>query len=256
MKSYEKTTTSLRLNPELPICARIDGRSFSSFTRGCQKPFDDEISNAMRATCAFLVDKTHARIGYVQSDEISLVWQANEGGSVFFDGKVMKMASVLASMAGVKFFSAYGGEKLPAFDCRVWQLPSQTEAANAILWRAIDARKNAVSSACRAHNSAKSMHKKGRDEQLEMLLQKGIDFEATYSAQDRHGVFYQRVTGEKFLDDDTWNKIPDGKKPDNRMVMRSWVAEMPAPYFGDVEDRVSFIFGDLSENQIAQDKGE
>lgn len=242
MKSYEATGTSHRLDPLLPICARIDGRSFSQFTRGCIRPFDSRISGAMRATCAYLVEQSHALIGYVQSDEISLVWQAREGGSVIFDGKVHKMNSVLASMASVKFHSVFGGDKLPAFDCRVWQVPSQTEAANTILWRALDARKNAVSMACRAHNSAKSMHKQGRADQVEMLAAKGIIFDEEYPAEDRHGVFFRRATAPTEMDDETWAKIPDLHKPDSRTVLRSSVVKVDAPFFGEVQNREDFIF--------------
>lgn len=81
MKAYEKSGTLAKLDPTLPICSRIDGRSFSRFTKGCEKPFDARVSGAMRAACAYLVEQTHALIGYVQSDEISLVFRATEGGA-------------------------------------------------------------------------------------------------------------------------------------------------------------------------------
>jgi len=242
MKAYESVATRDRLEPSLPICARIDGRTFSTFTRGCEKPFDARISNAMRATCAWLVEETHAKIGYVQSDEISLVWQNASGGSVIFDGKVQKMTSVLASMAGVKFYSELGGEALPAFDCRVWQVPSQTEAANTFLWRALDARKNAVSSACRAHHSAKQMHGKGRLDQVQMLADAGIVFETEYPEEDRHGVFFRRVSGEIEIDDGTWAKIPEKHRPKSRLAIRSWTEKLQMPFFGDVKNREAVIF--------------
>ena len=242
MKGYEAPMTSQRLDASLPICARIDGRSFSSFTRGCEKPFDAKISTSMRETCAYLVEETHAKIGFVQSDEISLIWQNVEGGSVIFDGKVHKMTSVLASMAAVKFYSIYGGDKLPSFDCRVWQVPSQIEAANTILWRALDARKNSVSSACHTKYSAKQMHQKNREEQVKMLAEAGVNFEEDYSSEDKWGSYYRRVTGQKEIDEETWMKIPENNKPPTRIVTRSWVDQIPMPYFGDVKNRVGVIF--------------
>lgn len=243
MKGYESSGTSQKLDLSLPICARIDGRSFSKFTKGCKRPFDDRISNAMRETCKYLVDETHAKIGFVQSDEISLVFEANEGGSILFDGKMHKLNSVLASMAAVKFYSVFGGEKLPAFDCRVWNVPSRMEAANTVLWRALDARKNAVSMACRAYNSAKSMHKKDRLQQLQMLSENGIDFVMEYSAEDRFGVFYQRVVEPTYIKDEVWDRIPDRSKPESRLVIRSKVKQVECDFFGDVKDRITFIFG-------------
>jgi len=58
----------------------------------------------MVETTNYLVEETHARIGYTQSDEISLVWQQDRyDAEVFFNGKIHKLASVLASLASVKF---------------------------------------------------------------------------------------------------------------------------------------------------------
>lgn len=255
MKEYEAATDA-RLNVALPICARIDGRSFSRFTRGCDKPFDARISNAMRETAKHLVDQTHAKIGYVQSDEISLIWQAKDEGSIIFDGRVQKLASVCASMASVKFHSVFGGEKLPAFDCRVWQVPSQTEAANVLVWRALDARKNAVSSACRAHFSAKQMHGKGQADMRGMLVSIGIDFDAHYPADDRHGVFFRRVTGERKIDDETWLSIPEKNRPESRTVTRSWVDKIDMPFFMEVTNREAVIFDSAPPSQKERSDGQ
>lgn len=241
MKAYERATET-RLDASLPIIARIDGRSFSTFTRGCEKPFDARVSGAMRAAAAYLVEQAHAKIGYVQSDEITLIWQNADGGSIIFDGRVLKLCSVLASMAAVRFDREFGGERLPAFDCRVWSVPSQVEAANTLLWRALDARKNAVSSACRAHFSAKKMHKKRQADMRDMLAGVGVDFDAHYPAEDRHGVFYRRVTGEREIDDETWRKIPEAHRPETRLATRSWVEAIPMPFFGDVTNRVAVVF--------------
>ncbi len=241
MKGYERST-EVRLNPAMPIIARIDGRAFSSFTRGCEKPFDVRVSSAMRAATAHLVEETHPKIAYVQSDEITLIWQNTEGGSVLFDGRVLKLCSVLASIAAVRFDRAFGGESLPSFDCRVWQVPSQEEAANTLLWRAMDARKNSVSSACRAHYSAKAMFCKSQTEMREMLTAAGVDFDTAYASEDRHGVYFRRVTGPREIDDEAWSRIPERHRPESRIVLRSWVEAIPMPFFGDVKNRATVIF--------------
>src|SRR3954465_15117325 len=151
MKAYESAETERYLMPLLPIYARIDGRCFSGFTDGLERPFDLRITRAMVETTKSVVEETHARIGYTQSDEISLVWQQDRYDSeVFFNGKVQKLVSVLASLASVKFNQVCLAEEtlaeraraqLPVFDCRVFQFPNRTEAANAVLWRAKDATK-------------------------------------------------------------------------------------------------------------------
>lgn len=73
---YE-AASEFKLDVRLPIYARIDGRAFSRFTRGMQRPFDRNLSTAMIATAAGLIERTQARIGYTQSDEISLVFLAD-----------------------------------------------------------------------------------------------------------------------------------------------------------------------------------
>ena len=196
MKSYEAVEAKRRLDVHLPICARIDGRTFSSFTRGFEKPFDPIISGAMKQVCRRLVDETHAKLGFVQSDEISLIWEAEEGSSIIFDGRVQKMASILASIATSEFTLAMqvsnpdliAGRK-PVFDCRVWQVPSRVEAANVIVWRSQDARKNSISSACRSVLSAKKMHGLDQLAMLEAMQEKGLDFHATFSDEDKYGVY-------------------------------------------------------------------
>ena len=156
MKGLEAQETARRFIPGLPIYARIDGRGFSKFTRGMARPYDDRMSTAMIETTKELVKQTHATIGYVQSDEISLVWIPGEGSPGWFDNKTMKMTSVLAGLATAAFIEnvmQYFNHwmdlvaKLPHFDARVISMPSTTEAANMLLWRNLDATKNAVSMA-------------------------------------------------------------------------------------------------------------
>lgn len=103
MKEYEGRESSRRLYSDLPIIARIDGRSFSKFTRPFDKPFDSSVTDAMDCATSRLVEKTHALVGYTQSDEITLVWHVdrsdNPAAQMLFDGRVQKLCSVLAGMA-------------------------------------------------------------------------------------------------------------------------------------------------------------
>lgn len=245
MKAYEAVETERRLDPHLPIYARIDGRAFSTFTRGMNRPFDQRMTNAMIETTRYLVDATHARIGYTQSDEISLVWLADEPeADVFFSGKVQKMASVLASMSAAKFARVCPSgfeNKLPHFDCRVFQLPSKTEAANAFLWRAMDARKNAISAVAQSKFSPRQLHGKRQRDMLEMLAEIGVDFE-TLPVEFRCGSFLRRVTSPRMLTGEELARIPIAHRPEGP-VMRSEVVKIDLPTFNQIEDREGVIFG-------------
>lgn len=244
MKAYEFVETSRRLDPHLPIYARIDGRAFSSFTRGMPRPFSQTMTDAMVETAKYLVDQTHARIGYTQSDEISLIWLADPpAGDVFFSGKVLKMASVLASMAAAKFATVCppGYEhKLPHFDARVFQLPSKTEGANAILWRALDARKNAISMVAQAHFSPKQLHGEGQADMLSMLTEIGVEFE-DFPVAFKRGTFVRRVTEMRNLTSEELARIPYQHRPDGP-VMRSSVVAVDMPPFATVTNREAVVF--------------
>ena len=54
MKSYEMAEAGRRFMPLLPILARIDGRCFSAFTAGMERPYDTGMADAMIATTADL----------------------------------------------------------------------------------------------------------------------------------------------------------------------------------------------------------
>lgn len=153
MKTYERHETDARLMPNLPIYVRLDGRGFSKFTKKMTRPYDKRLSDLMQATTEYLVKEFSATIGYVQSDEISLVIKNEYPNGSIFEGKIQKLVSTLASSATAFFnanFSTYFVnettkdycERLPTFDCRIFSVPSWDEAANAVLWRYLDAIKN------------------------------------------------------------------------------------------------------------------
>lgn len=167
MKEYESRYAP-RLMPLLPTFARLDGKAFHSFTRGLQRPYDANLLALMRETTKHLLEETRATHGYTQSDEITLMFYTHDSRTqLYFDGKIQKMISVLASMATAFFqrqLSAYLPEKAeenPLFDCRVWQVPTLCEAANAILWREMDATRNSLQMVARSHYSHWELMKRG-----------------------------------------------------------------------------------------------
>lgn len=252
MKAYEAAETERFFMPLLPIYARIDGRCFSGFTQGLERPFDLRISRAMVETTRFLVEETHARIGYTQSDEISLLWQQDRLDSeVFFNGKITKLVSVLASLATAKFnhicltdeaLRERTRKLLPVFDCRVFQLPNRAEAANAFLWREKDATKNAVSMAARSFYSARQLHGKSGAEMQEMIFQKGQNFN-DYPAFFKRGTFVRRITEGRPFTPEELARIPEPHRPaPETLVTRSRVVELDMPVFSKVRNREAVLF--------------
>lgn len=252
MKRYEAAETERSFMPLLPVYARIDGRCFSAFTRGLDRPFDLRVTRAMVETAKFLVGETHARIGYTQSDEISLVWlQERYDSEVFFGGKVQKLTSVLAALATAKFNHLCMGEaalaerareQLPVFDCRVFQLPNRTEAANAFLWREKDATKNAISMAARHFYPHGELHGKTSAEMQELIFLKGQNFN-DYPAFFKRGTFVRRVTVERPFTGDELARIPQRHRPaPGSLVSRSALVELDMPIFTRVANREAVVF--------------
>lgn len=201
MKKYEKIETGDRFIPCLPVYVRIDGRSFSKFTKLMKKPYDERMSKVMQDVTKALVEETGASIGYTQSDEISLVfYQDNIESSIFFDYKKQKMVSVIAGLTSSLFMKfcmkqmpEYCENSVPCFDCRVFSLPSKSEAMNAVLWRVKDATKNSVSMAARNIFSHRDLQGKKQNDMISMMLEKNVDWN-NYPKYFKEGSFFKRVS--------------------------------------------------------------
>ena len=250
MKHYEAVEAQRALPPDLPVLVRIDGRRFSKFTRDFRKPFDPDLSAAMQETCRLLVEETGARVGYVQSDEISLALERrHEEDALPFSGRSQKIASTCASLATALFIRALHRtrpdralEGVPSFDARACSVPDRTEAANAILWRVQDARKNGISAACRSVARPTEMQGLSGPEMIALMRDRGVAFETDFPETDRLGVLYQRRARYALIDQETWDRIPDGRRPDGRLVVRTLVEEVPVRRLLEAGDRVALLF--------------
>lgn len=246
MKMYEGIEAQRTFMPGLPICVRIDGRAFHTFTSGMKRPYDENMANAMIDTMKYLVEQTNACIGYTQSDEISLILR--DDVDQLFGGRISKLTSILASMATAKFneviHKTYPDKPLAQFDCRCWQVPNRTEAANEILWREYDASKNSISMAARAYYSDKQLMNKNGSEKQDMLMEKGVNWN-DYPAFFKRGTYAQRKVIERTLTDEEWAKIPEKHRANlgrETPVKRTVIQTLDMPIFSKVVNRVEVIF--------------
>lgn len=252
MKMLEQVEAGRRLMPLLPICVRIDGKGFSKWTKDLQRPYDSLLSTVMIGVTKYLVEETNACIGYTESDEISLIiYSSNYDSQVYFDGKIQKLVSVIASLTTAKFNELiinynnfYDVNVFPTtlatFDTRVWNVPTKEEAANVILWREQDATKNSISMAARHYYSHKELYNKNGSEMQEMLFQKGVNWN-NYPNFFKRGTFVQRKKKLVQLTETELNKIPKKYRPTGP-VERTIVEVLNMPPFGQVTNRVGVIF--------------
>lgn len=150
---------------------RLDGRSFHTYTRGLDRPFDQQLMDDMGEVALFLCrEVAGVALAYTQSDEISLVLTdfANPKTEAWFDGNQQKIVSISAALATAKFNELRPG-KIAVFDSRAFTIPDPGEVGNYLVWRQQDATRNSVSMAAQAHFSHRELHGKSGGEMQDML---------------------------------------------------------------------------------------
>jgi len=211
MKLYEEVTRG-KLPPRTYTLIRVDGRSFSKFTKKFKRPFDDDFVNMMNQTAIALCEEAQGcKIGFVQSDEISIIMTDFDdiNTSSWFDGIVQKICSNSASITTKAFNKAflqwlinkeitkldlgvpYPDEKVisfsdlskvlevinktdgACFDSRVFTIPSPTDVINNLIWRQQDATRNSISAVANFYYPHKQLDSKSGSEKQEMIFQKG-----------------------------------------------------------------------------------
>jgi tRNA(His) 5'-end guanylyltransferase len=192
MKEYEHVPKQLLLR-RTPVIIRLDGRAFHTFTKRrvikesqTNDPFSDIMHHCMDQTMIELCKQIqNVRIGYTQSDEISLLltdW-ATHDTQQWFNGNTQKIVSLSASIATNAFNRYYGSfecisniDQMPTFDARAFNLPKE-EVANYFIWRQHDATRNSMNMLSQHHFSHRELQGKKNSEMHDMLmLQRSINW--------------------------------------------------------------------------------
>lgn len=190
MKEYYENRSKSYLTRRTPVIIRIDGCHFHSFCRGLRKPYDPTFIKAMQLTTKDLCENIQGcKIGYVESDEISLLLTDYDTlrTEAWFDYSVQKICSVAASMAAMYFNKhwsklveefyeenvednwhededeRYYNDVLKKkvelggyFDARAFNLP-ESEIVNYFIWRQNDATRNSIQGLAQANFSQKQL---------------------------------------------------------------------------------------------------
>ena len=262
MKLYETIGARQRLIPSLPVCIRLDGKAFHSWTRGLKRPYNDRLHTLLAETTTFLVQASDAVIGHTQSDEITLI--LSNGGrpesQVFFDGRLSKLTSVVASMATAKFHALVPSilpekqDQLAFFDCRVWNVPTEQEAVNCLLWGELDATRNSIQMAAQALYSHTQLHQKHTAEMQAMLGQQGINWQ-DYPARFTRGGYFQRRVIERTFTVEELAQLPplhEARKHPDMLIRRQVMVPLELPPLLHVANRVEVIFRGCAPEPITE----
>jgi tRNA(His) 5'-end guanylyltransferase len=230
MKRYEHAQWHV-LPDRLPVILRVDGRAFHTYTRGCDKPFDLDLIQAMNKVALRLCEEVGgAQLAYVQSDEVSVLVHGykRHASQAWFRGEVQKIVSIAASVASATMTMKMAARLGAAhFDARVFVLPEH-DVCNYFVWRQKDWLRNSVQMLARAHFSQKECQEVHIPELCEMLRTTGHPWEAL-SNHLRLGRVATRVTEETQL-----HRNPSAPK----VVRSRWEIMEETPVFTERRDVV------------------
>jgi len=257
MVGYEATSKTSLL-AETPWMVRIDGHKFSNWAKCFEKPADAKLHQAMVETAADLLDRFNPALAYTQSDEITLVFPP--GKELIFGGGVQKITSIMASFAGVRFCYHILQKDYPAdspqrkraeefsahFDARAFNVPTQGEAYNNLLWRSsFDCRRNSVFSLARAHFSSKQLQKLGTTAIIEKLKkEKNVDWEQQ-EAWFKYGTFVKKELYERTVEDPR-------KKGEQLKVIKSRPGSKAFLLGPFNEENIGMVFAKYWEGPLAE----
>ena len=208
-KSFYEIRTRTYLPRRTYTIIRIDGKAFKNYTKSLNKPFDEDLIEAMDSTAIYLCKNIQgAKLAYVQSDEITIVMTDFDTlqTDAWFDGEVQKIVSVSASMAtrefnrvriiqqlanGIDIKYILNG-KLAEFDSRVFTIPFKEEVLNNIIWRQRDCVRNSISSVAQSLFSHTQLTGKNQSDMQEMCFEKGVNWNDFPEKQKRGRVIVKR----------------------------------------------------------------
>ena len=255
MKEYEKRN-QYYLQKRTPVAIRVDGRSFHTFTKGFQRPFDDILIKTMQETAKYMCkNMENAKIAYVQSDEITIILTDYDTleTDCWFNYRTDKLCSISASMATMAFnkyfeenvtnevleykmvphcveiqqeIKEYHNTLIAAldkgamFDARCFNIPKE-EVTNLIYWRQLDASRNSIQMVGQANFSHNELQNKSCNDIQDMLmLQKNINWNDFPTYQKR---------GSCVVKSDEKETITENNIGTKRTIRSKWIIDKEMP---------------------------
>lgn len=235
MKRYEAKLNS-KILPSESFIIRLDGRSFSKFTKKFNKPFDIVFIKSMCKTMMDLVEEFHPQTGYMHSDEITLIFDSKYSNEEYnkmlklykncknkikihmFNGRIQKILSLISSFCSIRFnyhlnniiepiadkydksFIMLVKSYKQIFDARIliFNETDKHEILNHQIWRSIyDCERNSISTYAHTYFGTKKIMNKTCLDMIEMLKEKNIDWIKDIPMFIKHGIYCKKILVEK-----------------------------------------------------------
>jgi tRNA(His) guanylyltransferase len=220
---------SNRIPPYQSYIVRADGHSFSKYTNGFKKPFDQLFINAILRTSNHLLEiYSGSTIAYCSSDEISiiiprictkeeydqLVKSGEQLPTHYASGRVTKIETFIAAKCSV-IFNKYINEEIESvmseykqniidkivsseatFDARIILIPIglEIELVNNIIWRSnYDCLRNTISAYGRYKLGHKKTLSKNGEEQIQLMKEIDFDFATMVPDYIKYGILSKKI---------------------------------------------------------------
>lgn len=229
MKNYEEVSRNV-LTRRIPVIIRVDGKSFHSFCKRFQRPYDHLLHACLNHVMRALCDEIQgAKFAERHSDEISVLVTDFDDitTEAYFGYIVPKICSVVAATASVEFCKQLSSltqyltkdEAWPRFDCRAFNIP-EDDVVNYFYWRQRDCIRNSISMFAQSKFSHNELNGKNCKQMQEMMWQKDqFNWDHLPQEQKTGWVCIRRIL--PFV-------IPKGPMEGKIIDRESWVTE-PAP---------------------------
>lgn len=249
--------SSLQINK--PYVMRLDGVAFRNLTKYMEKPFDFRFTRVMLKTTKDLMERSSALTGFCQSDEITLVFPPEPSlSNIFYSGRIIKIASIMASFAASRFSFHLGketwnspsasestnsssqsnsiklsqsmsnGNPIGIFDARIFNVPSEKEAMESVYWRhGFDCRRNVINSVGQKFIQHQNMQNMSLGQVLKEL---NFDPFTFYHPAIMFGVFFKK----KQIEHVGWNPI----QKESVLVMRNSIEMRSFDWTHSEKDRI------------------
>lgn len=196
VKRYENAYNQT-LTPRVPVVIRVDGRAFHTYTQGFERPFDQDLMDAMTFAATETAKQMMGfKLAYVQSDECTFVITDTDKLDTqgWFGYELNKIVSLSASMFTAQFnhFMRHWDvtNKLATFDARAFNVPAD-DVPNVFIWRQRDWERNSLQMLAHTYFSHRELAGKKRADMHDMLHAKGINW-ADLTEQQKNGTFIRK----------------------------------------------------------------
>lgn len=263
MKAFESVGAN-KLLRKTPVIVRVDGKGFSKFCTRFTKPYDEFLNKTLCNVMKYICENVQGcKLAERHSDEMSFLltdWDDINTGC-YFDYKIQKMCSVVASMATAEFcrilykehginIAQYSGdidralykhdilnlnEHWPNFDARVFNLPLH-EVSNYFYWRNLDATRNSINMLAQSKFSHRELNGVTNDMKQEMLFQKfGINW-ASLPQEQKTGFYCYKIP-----------TIIPAVDTMEKTIRNKWTTVPACASVVEIRELINGIFADIGE---------